>query len=186
MVDPNPQSQPNTRRPTSADVVFVCDYVALGRGHAEPGEVCHIIGGGRTTVDVVRQALEQDAFLKVVLHDGVRIDTVTHFGRHIPAELRTALELGPPPLFGGATCACGCGGRYNLQHDHIDPVANNGPTSLDNLQPLTAGHHRLKTKQDRAAGLLKSKNRPTKRGGSLPVPGPFDNTGSEKRGPPGS
>jgi hypothetical protein len=146
--------------------------------------VCHIIGGGRTTVDVVRQALEQDAFLKVVLHDGVKIDTVKHFGRHIPAELRTALNLGAPPLFPGATCACGCGGRYNLQHDHIDPVANDGPTSIDNLQPLTASHHRLKTKQDRAAGLLTSKTRRTKRRGPPGGIQPPDAQRPEKRGPP--
>ena len=37
----------------------------------------------------------EDAFIKAVTHDGVRIGTVAHFGRHIPAELRTALELGP-------------------------------------------------------------------------------------------
>jgi hypothetical protein len=38
-----------------------------------------------------------DAFLKAVAHDGVRIETVAHFGRHISAELRTALELGALP-----------------------------------------------------------------------------------------
>lgn len=154
MIDPDPQRQAPTRRGTTADVVLVCDYRAFQRGAAAPGERCHIIGGSRTTVEVVRSWLEQDAFLKAVLHDGIKIDTVKHFGRHISAELRTALALGPPPLFTGATCQCGCGGRYGLQHDHINPVANDGPTSLDNLQPLTSHHHRLKTEQDRAAGLL--------------------------------
>ena len=43
----------------------------------------------------------EDPFVKVVLHDGVRIDTVAHLGRHIRAEFRTALDLsGPTPGHG--------------------------------------------------------------------------------------
>jgi len=29
---------------------------------------------------MVREALENDAFLKAVIHDGVKIDTVVHYG----------------------------------------------------------------------------------------------------------
>jgi len=43
-----------------------------------------------------------DAFLKAVIHDGVAIQTVAHFGRHIGAELRGALELGAPPASRGS------------------------------------------------------------------------------------
>jgi hypothetical protein len=184
MIDPSTSPGGSTRRPTAADVVLVCDLAAFRRGRAEAGEVCHIVGGGRVPVRVVREWLEQDAFLKAVLHDGVKIDTVKHFGRHIPAELRTALGLGAPPFFDGAVCACGCAGRYGLQHDHIDPVANDGPTSFDNLQPLTGNHHRIKTSQDRAAGLLTSKYRRTKRRGAPKRnPNPRRETTGE-RGPP--
>jgi hypothetical protein len=79
---------------------------------------------------------------------------VAHFGRRIKAELRTALELGHPPDFDGAVCADGCGRRYGLEWDHVDPVAHNGATSFDNLEPKCRGDHARKTAADRAAGLL--------------------------------
>ena len=145
------------RRGRSADVVFVCDVRAYRRGHAHDGEPCHLIGGGPVPVSVVRDALDGDAFLKAVVHDGTRIETVVHYGRHIPAEVRTALELGPPPSFEGRCCVeAGCGRRHGLQFDHRDPVANRGPTSLANLQPLCWNHHQDKTERDRAAGRLRA------------------------------
>ncbi|MGH9100247.1 MAG: hypothetical protein ACRDV8_08470, partial [Acidimicrobiales bacterium] len=54
------------------DLVVVCDLYALRRGHAHEGEPCHLLGGGPIPVEVARQ-LGRDAFLKVVLHDGVDI-----------------------------------------------------------------------------------------------------------------
>ena len=129
------------------------------RGHAHPGELTHIIGGGPIPVRVARE-LANDAFLKVVLHDGVNIHTVAHFGRRRPAELNTALELGAPPSFEGVSCSeLGCDRKYGLQWDHIDPVANDGPTSVENLQPLCWSDHRDKTERDRAAGLLNGKGK---------------------------
>ena len=136
-------------RRTNADVVLVCDLAAYRSGR--PG---HIVGGGPVPNRAVREAIDDDAFLKVAFTDGVDIRTITHLGRHIPAQLRTALELGPPPDFDGVRCACGCGKRHRLQWDHIDPVANGGATCRENLQPLSARDHRDKTRRDRAAGLL--------------------------------
>jgi hypothetical protein len=137
-----------------ADLVIVCDLAAYRRGHAHPGEACHLVGGGPIPVSLAR-ALGADAFWKAVLHDGVAVHTVAHFGRHIPAELRTALELGAPPGFDGVSCAeAGCERRYHLEWDHVNPVANGGETSLDNLKPRCWPHHRDKTERDRAAGLL--------------------------------
>ncbi|MGH9279548.1 MAG: HNH endonuclease [Acidimicrobiales bacterium] len=138
-----------------ADVVVVCDLRAWRRGRAEEGEPCHVVGGGPVPVDVVRAMVDDDAFVKAVVHDGVRIDTVAHLGRHIPAELRTALDLGSVPGFEGATCADeDCDRRFGLQVDHDDPVANGGLTSLDNLKLRCAEDHREKTERDRQAGLL--------------------------------
>ncbi|HWC12281.1 MAG TPA: HNH endonuclease signature motif containing protein [Acidimicrobiales bacterium] len=143
-----------TGKRSSADLVLVCDLGAYRRGHADDGEPCHIVGGGPVPVSLARR-LGADAFVKAVLHDGVRIETVAHFGRHIPAELRTALELGPPPHFDGVECdEPGCGRRYGLEWDHVDPVANGGPTSYDNLRARCWPHHRAKTERDRRAGLL--------------------------------
>jgi hypothetical protein len=181
---PTSSGQSSTRRPTSADVVLVCDLNPFRRGHAEPGEVCHIIGGGRTTVDVVRHHLEQDAFLKAVLHDGVKIDTIKHFGRYINAELRTALTLGAPPLFAGPVCDCGCGRTRGLQIDHIDPVANQGPTEFQNLRPLTGGHHRIKTADDRNAGLLTGNRRTQPKQPGTTAAGQPGPPPSGQRGPP--
>jgi hypothetical protein len=145
-----------TGKRSSTDLVLVCELNAFRRGHAHEGEACHIVGGGPVPVPVVRR-LAEDAFLKVVLHDGVRIETVAHFGRHIRAELRTALEVGAPPRFDGVECVEeGCGRRYGLEWDHVDPVAHGGPTSYDNLAARCWPHHRAKTERDRQAGLLQA------------------------------
>jgi hypothetical protein len=145
------------RHATRADLVVVVDLHAFRRGHAHDDEPCSILGGGPIPVAVARD-LATDAFVKAVLHDGVSIHTVAHFGRHIPAELRTALELGPAPDFDGVECIePGCGRRYGLEWDHVDPVANHGPTSFANLKPRCWNHHRDKTELDRLAGLLDSR-----------------------------
>ena len=139
-----------------ADVVIVADVHALARGHAETREPCHVVGGGPVPVSVVRGALE-DAFVKLVTHDGARIREVVHVGRKLPAVLRTALELGSPPRFEGVACIEeGCDRRLGLEWDHLDPVANGGVTSLDNLEPRCRPCHRAKTERDRAAGLLRA------------------------------
>jgi hypothetical protein len=141
-------------RPIRSELVIVCSLTAYRRGHTHPGEVCHIRGGGPLPVERVRE-LSEDAFIKAVLQDGTKVEVVKHFGRHIGAELRTALELGEPPGFEGAACAeGGCARRYGLEWDHLDPVAHGGPTSLDNLEPRCWPHHREKTERDRSAGLL--------------------------------
>lgn len=143
-----------------ADLVIVCDLRAYRRGHAEGDEVCHIVGGGPVPVSVARE-VGGDAFLKAVLHDGTKIGTIAHFGRRVPAVLRTALELGPPPDFDGLACtAPGCDRRFHLQQDHIDPVANGGVTALANYQPLCFVHHQMKTEEDRRAGRLGQRRRP--------------------------
>jgi hypothetical protein len=141
------------------DLVLAVDLHAFRRGEAKDGEVCRIVGDGPIPVAVARE-LAKDAFLKVVLHDGVAIHTVAHLGRNRPALLRTALELGALPEFDGVECATdGCDRRYGLQWDHVDPVANAGQTSFANMQPLCIPHHTEKTKRDRKAGLLRSKRK---------------------------
>ncbi|MGH9036347.1 MAG: HNH endonuclease, partial [Acidimicrobiia bacterium] len=124
---------------------------------ARPEEPCHIVGGGPVPVSLVREFAE-DAFIKAVLHDGKRIETVVHYGRHIKAEVRTALELGAVPDFDGVRCAeAECDRRYHLEWDHVDPHANWGPTSYDNLRPRCHPHHQEKTARDRQAGLLRGR-----------------------------
>ena len=141
----------------AADLVIVCDLDAYRRGHALDGEACHIIGGGPIPVSLA-QKLGRDAFLKAVLHDGTDIQTIAHFGRKTSAVLRTALTLGAPPHFDGIKCSVpGCDRRYYVEQDHIDPIANGGPTTVENMQPLCWLHHLTKTEQDRKAGRLPAK-----------------------------
>lgn len=141
-----------------AELVIVCDRRAYARGYTDGDEVCHVVGGGRVRVAEARKLAEGDAFVKAVVHDGTRIDTVVHFGRHISAQLRTALELGQPPGFDGASCV-DCGRRWGLQWDHVDPLANGGPTSMANLRPRCCFCHAEKTERDRKAGLLGGRGR---------------------------
>jgi hypothetical protein len=132
-----------------AEVVVVVDLSAYRRGHAHPGELSHIVGGGPVPVRFVKQAMK-DAFVKAVVHDGVKVLRVKHFGRHMKAEVRTALELGQPPGFEGAKCSFpGCDRRYGLEWDHVRPLSRHGPTNYDNLQPLCKPHHWEKTQQDK-------------------------------------
>jgi hypothetical protein len=143
-----------TRKPRSPELILLGDLAAFQRGHTHPGEVSHILGGGPVPVSVLH-AHARDAFIKIVLHDGVKIETVLHWGRYRRAELETALSIGTPPRFDGVTCdEPGCDRRYGLQWDHVDPVANGGVTSLDNLRPRCRPHHVEKTERDRRAGKL--------------------------------
>jgi hypothetical protein len=142
-----------------ADLVIVCDLAAYRRGHTHHGEPCHIIGGGPIPVSLAHE-LGRDAFLKAVLHNGTEIHTIAHFGRRYPAVLRTALMLGAPPDFDGPTCSePGCGRRYHLERDHLDPCANGGLTTYTNLGSPCWPHHRIKTDRDRKAGLLRGQPR---------------------------
>lgn len=128
-----------------ADVVFVCD-VTTGASH--------IVGGGPVPMSEVRAAAK-DAFIKAVLHDGVKVDTIVHYGRKAPpAHLRTVLELGDPPEFNGVTCV-DCGRQFRTEWDHDDPVANGGPTCRSNFKPRCWQCHHAKTERDRLAGLLR-------------------------------
>ncbi len=75
---------------------------------------------------------------------------VAHYGRHVNAELRNALELGAAPGLEGVSCVdVGCERRYGLEWDHVDPVANNGQTSCKNLVAKCQPHHWEKIERDR-------------------------------------
>ncbi len=94
-----------------------------------------------------------------MITNGKRIETVSHIGRNLPAELRTALELGDPPGFEGLICV-DCAKTYGIERDHIDPVANGGLTAYDNLAGRCWDCHEHKTEADRRAGLLGGNGKP--------------------------
>jgi hypothetical protein len=146
------------RRSRSPDLVLVSDVAAWLRGHGHAGEVAKIVGGGPIPVSVI-EALSENAFYKVVLHDGTQVLTVAHYGRSLPAHVRTALELGFPPAFDGAVCCEeGCDRRHDLEWDHDDPYSNGGPTNVGNLKARCGPDHQAKTARDRAAGRRRGRS----------------------------
>ncbi len=115
------------------------DLNALKRGHTENGEVCEIAGVGPVPVATATEYFGE-AFLKLLVLDGVDIKTVAHMGRHIPAPLRTAVEE-RDRVCQVPTCDMTIG----LEIDHIKPFAEGGAASLENLVRLCRRHHLQKT-----------------------------------------
>ncbi len=112
---------------------------ALKRGRTEHGEICEIAGVGPIPVATATEYLGE-AFLKLLVVDGVDVRTVAHMGRAIPAPLRTALEE-RDRVCQVPTCDVTLG----LEIDHIKPFAEGGPASLENLVRLCKRHHLQKT-----------------------------------------
>jgi hypothetical protein len=115
------------------------DRKAWHRGRVERGERCFIPGVGPVPVAAARK-LAGDGLVKAVLADEADVRAVAHFGRTIPARIRTALEARD------VTCVVpGCDERDELEIDHIMPLGEGGQTRLDNLARLCRWHHSLKT-----------------------------------------
>ena len=132
------ESETKRRRPNAVMNIRV-DIDALKRGHTEHGEVCEIAGVGPIPVATATEYLGE-AFLKLLILDGVDIKTVAHMGRHIPAPLRTAVEE-RDRVCQVPTCDMSIG----LEIDHIKPFAEGGAASLENLVRLCKRHHLQKT-----------------------------------------
>ena len=127
-----------TTRPNAVINIRI-DIDALKRGHTEDGEVCEIAGVGPIPVATATEYLGE-AFLKLLVIDGVDIKTIAHMGRAIPAPLRTALEERD------RVCQVPkCDVTLGLEIDHIKPFAEGGAASLENLVRLCKRHHLQKT-----------------------------------------
>jgi hypothetical protein len=129
-----------TGKTVKANVHVVIDHGALVRGNPIDGERCEIPGVGSVNVEWVRELLGS-AFLTAVIKKGRDIMTVAHLGRHVPAELRTAM------IVGGRECdveGCHCRSYLELDHSEIDFAAG-GPTAWWNLTWLCWKHHRRKS-----------------------------------------
>ncbi len=98
------------------------DHEALLRGRALEGETCEIPGVGPVSVEWVREILGS-AFVTAIIKRGKDITTVAHLGRHIPAELMTAMVVSD------RECSIqGCSGREYLELDHCEiDHASGGP-----------------------------------------------------------
>lgn len=156
LTDPVANSAP---KGCDATVHILLDYAALARGSAVDGEVCEIAGVGPVDFAWVRDLIGS-AFLTVLIKRGKDILTVAHLGRHIPAEVRTAL------LVSGRECDVdGCNHRGYLERDHDHDYAKGGPTSFANLGWLCYLHHRLKS-----SGWILGQRDPVTRKRSLRAP----------------
>jgi Domain of unknown function (DUF222) len=115
------------------------DHSAFERGYTEPGEICEIEGIGPVPVATARN-LSTDALIYVLATKGTDITRYAKHGRYIPDKLRLALEARDP------VCReLGCNVRDNLEIHHVDPVDNQGETSMKNCCRLCRWHHYLCT-----------------------------------------
>ncbi|AKL72828.1 protein of unknown function DUF222/HNH endonuclease [Actinobacteria bacterium IMCC26256] len=133
-------SERGTKTTRSNAVINIrIDIDALKRGHTEHGGVCEIAGVGPIPVASATEYLGE-AFLKLLVVDGVDIKTVAHMGRAIPAPLRTAVEE-RDRVCQVPTCDMTVG----LEIDHIKPFSEGGAASFENLVRLCKRHHLQKT-----------------------------------------
>lgn len=99
------------------------------------------------------KVLVQDGFVNVLLQDGKDLRHFKRFSRHVPPEIKVALELGKPPDYDGPACS-DCGNRFRPERDHLTPVASDGPTVYPNLDSKCDPCHVKKTENDRRSGKL--------------------------------
>jgi hypothetical protein len=126
-------------------VIATIDVAALNRGSVEHGETCEIAGVGPVSVSAIR-ALLSEAFVTLVIKDGIDIVNVTHLGRQVTAAQRTALEAR------GGACER-CGSRHLLDIDHNEGWTLTHDTRVEDLSWLCNHCHDLKTIHDlRLAG----------------------------------
>ncbi|MCA1704983.1 MAG: HNH endonuclease, partial [Actinobacteria bacterium] len=135
-------------RSTRPELVVVIDYDTIRNGwELSPGGVSKIPGVGPIDPQDVK-AVAQDAFINAVLVDGEDLRHFKRFGRHVPPEIKVALELGKAPGFDGPVCS-DCGNRFRPERDHLEPVVAEGPTSYRNLEWKCNPCHVAKTDADR-------------------------------------
>jgi hypothetical protein len=135
---PAPQRLPGRLNPRYLALLRV-DVQALHRGRVAGDEFCEIRGVGPVPVSVAEGLLGRSV-LHLVITRGVDVLNVTHLGRGPTAAQKIALAWASP----GCTVA-GCW-RTRTENDHREPWAQTRHTRLDELDPLCAHHHDLKTR----------------------------------------
>jgi hypothetical protein len=133
-----PQRLPGRLNPRYLALLRV-DVEALHRGRVAGEELCEIRGVGPVPVSVAEGLLGRSV-LHLVITRGVDVLNVTHLGRGPTAAQKIALAWANP----GCTVA-GCW-RTRTENDHREPWAQTRHTRLDELDPLCAYHHDLKTR----------------------------------------
>jgi uncharacterized protein DUF222 len=100
------------------------------------------LAAGRPSADDAVGAILAGAFVKVVVTDGIDISRAAHVGRHLPAELRSAVV----ERDGGRCVKPGCDSSHRLEvHHYRRDFAKGGATAYWNLATLCHFHHDLIT-----------------------------------------
>jgi len=108
----------------------------------EEGGMCESPSTGPVPVSEAIGAILAGAFVKVLAHNGTDISTVSHYGRHIPEVVRTAIHERD-----GYTCVRpGCGATSKLQiHHWVVDYGKRGATAYWNLASVCPHDHHLLT-----------------------------------------
>jgi hypothetical protein len=121
------------------EIGVLVDHAAMLRGHTEADEVCEIEGLGPVPVAVVKE-WEADAYLRLIVTDGIDVKAISRRSRHIDRNQDAALRARD------RTCIIeGCDVTWRLERDHHVPFSEGGPTAIDNLQRMCGYHHSLKS-----------------------------------------
>src|SRR5437660_1757343 len=113
---------------------------ALSEVQAEAGEACEIEGLGPVPVAVV-ESWRHDAYLRLIVTDGIDVKAITRRSRYVDAHLDAALAVRDRHCV-----VTGCDVDWRLERDHRVPYAQCHTTSLDGLGRMCWWHHLLKTK----------------------------------------
>ena len=85
-------------------------------------------------------AMLPEAFVSLLMHDAQRQPFDASPRRRFPTRRQARVIDERHPECPHA----GCTARHFLQHDHIHPYNQGGPTTIDNLQRLCGPHNRAK------------------------------------------
>ena len=118
-------------------VVIRADASAMAGGDG----VCETAAGA-VPVEEAIGAILAGAFVKVVLRDGAHVTKVHHAGRHVPAELKTAVH--ERDGFACVRPGCGATQRLEIHHYRVD-YAKGGVTAYWNLASVCSHDHDLIT-----------------------------------------
>jgi hypothetical protein len=89
----------------------------------------------------VVESWRHDAYLRLVVTDGIDVKAITRRSRYIDAHQDAALHTRDR-----SCCISGCDVSWRLERDHRVTFAEGGPTRVDNLDLYCGFHHVLKTK----------------------------------------
>ena len=109
-------------------------------GHTVAGEACEIEGLGPVPVAVV-ESWKHDAYLRLIVTDGIDVKALTRRSRYVDAHQDAALAVRDRHCV-----VTGCDVDWRLERDHRVPYAQCHTTSLDGLGRMCGWHHLLKTK----------------------------------------